>query len=396
MAYMMNEVKAYSNVLTSVEFEQLRAYVRGLPFCQPTPVFSVITGQDIIDSEIRSSLSVSVDDPIVMAFVKKTLLARLAVTDERRFIIKLARDSVTFIKYTEGGHFDWHADHEKYIINERRRWLECHLIFCIEAPEEGGELLIEQDWPSSSVPKGVQESSISYEANMCCLFDKNLRHRAEPVRSGTKIIMTVDVLVGTEATAFQNMDLEVEPYIKQRQSFITHNPICLNCLSDDDRRSITMFQVVLFDRMYARDGQPATDSTGIIDMNRNILVHDSTGLRIEYSKSKQDCDIVYEASASRTNSCSPTELQDRVVNEMCALDGVELHDVITCELSAVSLNGAKPLPKGYDLTDLKAHLGTLPRIHVRAPIRQVNYTFHCNEPNYGQMAITQLVVVLFD
>jgi len=105
---MLNQVQGYTAFLEPAEFAELLSYVTTLPLDQPTPVFSVAQSKNIIDSDIRKSLSVMVDDPNLLRFIEKALLDKLA--REESLIVKLARDKVTFIKYYEGGHFDWHAD----------------------------------------------------------------------------------------------------------------------------------------------------------------------------------------------------------------------------------------------------------------------------------------------
>ena len=110
--------------------------------------------------------------------------------------MKLARNHVTFIRYDEGGFFNWHADHEKFVLNNRNKWLEMHLVYCLEAAEEGGNLLIRSPPLQGSV-NSYEELNIPYQANGCVIFDKRMQHCSTPVIRGSKLIVTLVVLVST-------------------------------------------------------------------------------------------------------------------------------------------------------------------------------------------------------
>ena len=66
------------------------------------------------------------------------------MNETKELVVSFARDYVTFIKYEEGGFFDWHKDFEKITVNDGKNIKEMHLLFCIEGPKEGGELLIKK------------------------------------------------------------------------------------------------------------------------------------------------------------------------------------------------------------------------------------------------------------
>jgi hypothetical protein len=95
----------------------------------------------------------------------------------------MVRDHVTLLKYEKGDFFDWHQDYEKFVMNKRQLYIEGHLLFCISAPESGGELEL-----------GYDGEKYSYVQNGAVLFDKLKRHRACKVDAGTKILMAIDVM----------------------------------------------------------------------------------------------------------------------------------------------------------------------------------------------------------
>jgi hypothetical protein len=72
-------------------------------------------------------------------FIKSTILDQFEKSNSD-LVVKLARDYVTFIKYSAGEFFEWHRDHERYVINQRDRWIEAHLMYCLKAPQVGGNL----------------------------------------------------------------------------------------------------------------------------------------------------------------------------------------------------------------------------------------------------------------
>ena len=151
----------------------------------PSTFFSREQNKEVLDESRRNSTCVRMYDSDLLQFVKDKLLASV-----EGFKVHLARDHVTFVRYTAGGMFDWHQDHEQYIVNKRQHWREGHLLYCLVAPDEGGELIIKKRfWYSSG-----KEVSYPYKENGLMLFDKLNPHMAGKVEAGVKLILAVDVL----------------------------------------------------------------------------------------------------------------------------------------------------------------------------------------------------------
>lgn len=216
MTTMQGNIEVYDNLLEKETFADLKKYVDTLPFDQPTPVFHIPSGQDVIDQTVRDSLSVTVNDSSVLEMVRRAVIQQFTTrqsNQETDLVVKLARNYVTFIHYNNGGQFDWHTDHERVRINGGQRWLECHLLLCITAPQSGGELEVQINSNTTKFPM---------DTNRCIVFDKALMHRGCVVTGGTKQIMTVDVLVSTEAVqSYGVLGLEVVQYLTADQSFMT-------------------------------------------------------------------------------------------------------------------------------------------------------------------------------
>lgn len=137
---MKSRCEIFDDIMDPNDFRQIYDYAMNLEINKSSPVFHLASGQEIVDPKVRKSKTFVVDDPSLLELVEKTVLKQFhnkQSNKEKELIVKLARDRVTFIKYDKGGLFDWHIDHEKYSINDGRKWLECHLILGIIAPEDG-------------------------------------------------------------------------------------------------------------------------------------------------------------------------------------------------------------------------------------------------------------------
>ncbi len=191
---LINKIFTFDNILSAEELSQYQKYAKTLNISKPSFVFHRGEQQFKHNEEVRKSKTTHVEDQDLLEFVKSGLLK--TVSQKSGMNIKLARKSVTFIKYEEGGFFDWHNDHEKYVINGRSTHLEMHLLFCIGGTQKGGELLIKKT--KNADPTKIKQACTT---NGCVVFDKHLDHAGGKVVQGTKLIMTVDVMVSTKAQA---------------------------------------------------------------------------------------------------------------------------------------------------------------------------------------------------
>lgn len=222
---LINQIFTFDKILQVGELAQYQKYVQNLNICKPSFVFHRDEQQFKHNEEIRKSKVIHVEDEGLLNFVKSGLLK--TVSQKSGMNIKLARKRVTFIKYDEGGFFDWHNDHEKYVINGRSRHLEMHLLFCIAGTQEGGELLIkeikkpnistsEASSSDSKDPVKITKIKQACTTNGCVLFDKHLEHAGGKVLKGNKLIMTVDVMVSTHMVAKDpKLSLRMESLVKK-------------------------------------------------------------------------------------------------------------------------------------------------------------------------------------
>lgn len=168
------------NAITEEEHQSLIKLVSELQF-SPSPVYDRSSGKNIVKTATRKSKTAHVKlchSRLVSRLCDKLISSVRQHRDIRR--ADLARDYVTIIQYDEGDFFDWHSDFRRSLTYSDA-WVEAHLLLCLEAPEEGGELEIEG------------QSNYAYTERGAILFDKSQRHRALPVNKGRKIIISVDV-----------------------------------------------------------------------------------------------------------------------------------------------------------------------------------------------------------
>lgn len=98
-------------------------------------------------------------------------------------LLHLLRTHADYIVSGDGDKFDAHRDFE-LVAGEGLRALA--FIVCLEAPEEGGELVFS--------PESGSSATVPYEEGLLLLFPCNLTHAALPVRKGRKRILKFDVL----------------------------------------------------------------------------------------------------------------------------------------------------------------------------------------------------------
>lgn len=181
----LDKIIISNELLNKKQFDTLKEYADKLQFNNLSLVYNKNTGESKIKESIRKSSTVIVKD---VDFVQNVIL-RIMEKRNQGLRLKIARNYITFIRYEEGGFFEWHIDFEQINIKGPSIYKEMHLLFCIEAPKQGGALSIK-------IEEDVK--TIEMEEGLCIIFDKTLEHRGELVEVGTKIIMTVDVLVTLE------------------------------------------------------------------------------------------------------------------------------------------------------------------------------------------------------
>ncbi len=374
---LVGKALSFDNILPQEDYTVIRDYVQSLSFNDKSPVFKISTGEHIVAEDIRSSHSLVIEDQAVLSLVRKSIIdqAETSVTlpglptaDE--LLIQLARDHVTFIKYEKGGFFGWHQDFEKYILNGRKKWIECHLIYCIEAPEEGGQLEIKMT--PDNIPISFPLSN-----NSCIIFDKSLEHCACPVLEGRKIIMTADVLVSTKYVQDHSLDMEMVEYVATQKSFLSYDIDILKRQFSD----ATAF-LVLEIRPESKYGR--------------TCIFDSKGL---YYMGEQSNDTGTEDDSTDwrrgSEETPPLELDEGIIDfdhiDIAPLLDGELMELIRSDLQNANLTGYEPLPDDVDIKELLL----LPRLHKLESSKKIQYTYHCNEPNYDSVSINELVGIYY-
>jgi predicted 2-oxoglutarate/Fe(II)-dependent dioxygenase YbiX len=212
-SHLDNQIFRYPHLLSDEAYQALQKHSQKLNFVDnPSFVFNTSEQKDEQNTEIRKSHTVHVRDPHLLLFLKEQLIKK--INDQGKDLkIALARDYVTFIQYEEGGFFDWHRDFEKVVINGGNSNIkEMHLLFCIDAPEEGGELLVE---PHSIEDAKIMTLTEVVQQNHCVIFDKMMKHRANEVIKGRKTIMTMDVSVTSSLSEAAGLDPKLEEEVYQ-------------------------------------------------------------------------------------------------------------------------------------------------------------------------------------
>ncbi len=181
---LIGQIKTFDGVLSNDDFNCLKDYTDKLNFDTPSFVFNRQTETLIKDTDVRSSKTVIINDKALREFIDKKLLDKIR---SQGYVINIARNHLTFIRYDVGDFFDWHQDFEKYVINDRYKWVEMHMLFCLQAPIKGGELEIKLF--------NDDMQTIAMNVNRAIIFDKYLEHKGTTVIEGTKLILTVDILI---------------------------------------------------------------------------------------------------------------------------------------------------------------------------------------------------------
>ena len=364
MSNLSSKVFVYETFLPNEDALQILSYADTLPINKPSFVFNTKTNENETNVAVRKSQSITVNDIHALDFIKSTILDQFEKSNSD-LVVKLARDHVTFIKYSAGEFFDWHRDHEKYVINQRDRWIEAHLIYCLKAPQVGGNLEIKRDH------KNIE--SIAYKYNQCVVFDKLMEHRADEVQEGEKLIMTVDVLISTkEIASDESLDFELAEAVKDPVGVRSYRIDKINQLHDAHKQS-AMF--------------------GLIIVGPITVIYDSLGYYFyEEKRNKQHCFIrkdgcfvdfnpddvnVFKSSYSIREECYDN---DNLTSLM--LNGIDDYEIRDGYIESYPMN-SPPIPDGTDpLAILKIKCCQIPE-----KLDTISYSYWCNENNYDEKTV---------
>lgn len=249
-----NLIQRFPNLLDENSLEKIQGYAHSLNFqAHPSFVFNRETEENTIDPEVRKSKTCTTKDAGLMTFLNDYVLCKMNEIVKGLYTFKLARDYVTFIRYDEGDFFDWHVDFEKVRVNHGENgFKEMHFLFCVQGCLEGGELLIKEP-KQKSTPAAPAKSLDSEEAkeikeakevmdtwaieadvikvqeakttNAAVVFDKLMEHKGARVTKGTKIIMTIDLYVLSQARVkaglSQQVEQEISDLLSQKREWVS-------------------------------------------------------------------------------------------------------------------------------------------------------------------------------
>ena len=323
------------NLLVKDHQTDLLKFAKGLPIFQPSVVFDTRENADVHDESVRKSSTFIVNDTKLVQYVNSTLLDQFKKSDSE-LEVKLARDHITFIRYDEGDFFNWHVDHEKFVLNNREKWLEMHLVYCLEAAEEGGNLLIRSP-PLQGSPNQFQELDIPYQTNGCVIFDKRMQHCSAPVIRGSKLIVTLDVLVSTrEILSNDAYTPDLLFALDQPRGFMTYNRKGLIKLISKHPEKYCVFGLITVD-----------GETKVYDCNGTV-----ERLSGDFSIEHYDIENIIQGSIDAENI--PSRCQ--------------------------------PLPD-----DVKIDFSSLFNKDTDLDNEVYEITYHCNESNYGSYDVTHVL-----
>lgn len=262
----------YKDFLKAEERAFLMDLTETLTF-KPSMVYNPIVGANFIDHETRQSKTAILDykDNKQVAEMINTMMKRLLSSGHLRQHVSAVlntRRYVTFIRYDPGDFFDWHQDYTRY-RGVYYRTKECHLLICLEAPDEGGELQIHDESdrrhpkdPTVTEEKPLKASTYSYSEGEAILFDKTRYHRALPVTRGSKLILSVDVET-TESSDSEQFEHLIE--MAEKKNVLIRDVDIINAMAHPAKaETCHKWPLLLIIRNEARDTMVVFDSTGLI------------------------------------------------------------------------------------------------------------------------------------
>lgn len=359
MSNLSSKVFMYESFLPNEDALQILSYADTLSINKPSFVFNTKTKENETNVAVRKSQSITVDDIHAVDFIKSTILDQFEKSNSD-LVVKLARDHVTFIKYSAGEFFDWHRDHEKYVINQRDRWIEAHLIYCLKAPQVGGNLDIKKD------NENIQ--SIAYKYNQCVVFDKLMEHRAAVVQEGEKLIMTVDVLISTkEIASDESLDFELAEAMKDPVGIRSYRIDKINQLHDAHKQSAMfgVFVVGTITLIYDSLGYYFYDDKNLYDTCCFIR---KDGCFVDFHRG--DVKESVSSYSYGKNIFNNDDLTSLMINQF------DYYDVKDGSIDPHRMN-SPPIPDGTDpLAILKIKC-----CHIPKKLETISYTYYCNEGN---------------
>lgn len=200
-----NLIQCFTNLLDAKSMEKIQQFANSLNFqANPSFVFNRDTEENQIDPEVRKSKTVLTEDEGLISFLNDHVLVAMNEHVKGLYNFRLARNYVTFIRYDKGDFFEWHVDFEKVRVNHGENgFKEMHFLYCVQGCSEGGELLVKKPTETLSITEAKT-------TNSAVVFDKLMEHKGAEVIEGTKIIMTIDLYVVTEARVKTGLTLQVE------------------------------------------------------------------------------------------------------------------------------------------------------------------------------------------
>ena len=365
MSNLSNKVYIYESFLPNEDALQILSYADTLSINKPSFVFNTKTKENETNVAVRKSQSITVNDIHAVDFIKSTILDQFEKSNSD-LVVKLARDYVTFIKYSAGEFFEWHRDHERYVINQRDRWIEAHLIYCLKAPQVGGNLDIKSN-------ENIQ--SIAYQYNQCVVFDKLMEHRAAEVQEGEKLIMTVDVLISTkEIASDESLDFELAEAMKDPVGVRSYRVDKINQLHDAHKQSI-MFGLII------------VGSITVIYDSVGYYYYDDSEWHHRCFIRKDDCFVEYNQTDLSLCESSYPYFRAKYYNNddltSLMLNQTERYDVKDGHIDSYPMNCSPPIPDGTDpLAILKIKC-----CHIPKKMETISYTYYCNEGDEYEVSI---------
>jgi hypothetical protein len=180
MAQHIKEFGIINENIQNKVIEVARKYITDL---QPSQLYSSLEQEKFIDLEERSSKYTAIVKQDLFEAVEK--LIKCLNEKDKYYDYKLVRNDVTYIEYGAGDFFKAHEDYLSYTSNVIE---EFTLLMCVDANCEGGRTIFHVN------DYFTHKSDESRTPLHCVVFRKDLKHEGELLKSGTKSIITLNLL----------------------------------------------------------------------------------------------------------------------------------------------------------------------------------------------------------